>query len=86
VEDVKMVSDKVSRIIEFKELREHDSEEQPWFVVNGEVYDGTPFLGGHPGGSQSIISAAGQDVTDEFVGIRMHRAHFPLFLWIVNPF
>lgn len=70
-DDVKMVNDTVSRIIELDELREHDNEEQPWFVVHGEVYDGTPFLAEHPGGAVSITSAAGQDATDEFVGIRM---------------
>lgn len=70
-DDVRMVNEEVSRIIELEELREHDNEEQPWFVVHGEVYDGTPFLAEHPGGAVSITSAAGQDATDEFVGIRM---------------
>jgi nitrate reductase (NAD(P)H) len=45
-------------------------EKEPWFVVNGEVYDGTAFLEGHPGGATSIIGAAGQDATDEFMAIR----------------
>ena len=53
------------------ELRKHDKADSPWFVVNGEVYDGTKFLEGHPGGAQSIISAAGLDATDEFMAIRM---------------
>ncbi len=45
-------------------------EEQPWFVVRGQVYDGTKFLQGHPGGATSIAGAAGQDVTEEFMAIR----------------
>jgi len=71
-EEVKMTNDDVMRIIEIEELLQHGNDDEPWFVVNGEVYDGTPFLKEHPGGAVSIISAAGQDATDEFVGIRMY--------------
>jgi len=70
VKEISMVSDKVSREITIDELRKHDTEKEPWFVVNGEVYDGTAFLEGHPGGATSIIGAAGQDATDEFMAIR----------------
>lgn len=68
--EIKMTNDKVKREITIGELRKHDTEKEPWFVVNGEVYDGTAFLQGHPGGAQSIISAAGLDATDEFMAIR----------------
>lgn len=44
--------------------------EHPWFVVDGQVYDGTAYLQGHPGGAQSILSAASTDATDEFLAIR----------------
>lgn len=70
VMDVKMTKDGVDRIITLEELRQHEGEEQPWFVLNGEVYDGTGFLKDHPGGAQSIISAACQDASDEFMAIR----------------
>lgn len=68
--EIKMTKDGVNKEITIDELRKHDTEENPWFVVNGEVYDGTAFLEGHPGGAQSIISAAGLDATDEFMAIR----------------
>lgn len=70
---IKMTNDSVKRIIDIDELRKHDSGDEPWFIVNGEVYDGTGFLKEHPGGATSIISAAGLDATDEFMGIRMTR-------------
>lgn len=70
VEEIKMTNDKVNKAITIDELRKHDNEQSPWFVVNNEVYDGTAFLQGHPGGAQSIISAAGLDATDEFMAIR----------------
>jgi nitrate reductase (NAD(P)H) len=70
VKEIKMVKDGVGREISIDELRKHDGDSEPWFVVNGEVYDGTKFLEGHPGGATSIIGAAGQDTTDEFMTIR----------------
>lgn len=70
VEEVKMTKDGLDNNITIDQLRKHDDEKNPWFVVNGEVYDGTAFLEGHPGGATSIIGAAGQDATDEFMAIR----------------
>jgi nitrate reductase (NAD(P)H) len=70
--EIKMTKDGLEKSITVDELRKHDGDENPWFVVNGEVYDGTSFLEGHPGGATSIIGAAGQDATDEFMAIRMH--------------
>ncbi|KAF1995311.1 nitrate reductase [Amniculicola lignicola CBS 123094] len=72
--EVKMTKDGLDREIDIDELRKHDTKEEPWFVVNGEVYDGTAFLEGHPGGAQSIISAAGLDATDEFMAIHSETA------------
>ena len=79
--EICMTNDQVNRIISIDELREHESEEQPWFVVNGQVYDGTKFLEGHPGGAASITAAAGQNVTEEFMTIRKlfpRTSHFCL--------
>jgi nitrate reductase (NAD(P)H) len=56
------------RKISTEELVAHDKAE-PWFVVNGEVYDGTGFLEEHPGGADSILISAGQDATEDFMAI-----------------
>ncbi|KAF2136117.1 uncharacterized protein K452DRAFT_238041 [Aplosporella prunicola CBS 121167] len=74
VKEIKMTNDKVNKAISMQEVKKHDGEESPWFVVNGEVYDGTEFLQGHPGGAQSIISAAGMDSTEEFMAIHSETA------------
>ena len=74
--EVRMTKDGVDKMITIDELRKHDGEEQPWFVVNGHVYDGTTFLEGHPGGTTSIFGAAGQDATDEFMAIRKFHLSF----------
>ena len=77
VKEISMRNDGVDTIITIDELRKHDHEKAPWFVINGEVYDGTSFLKGHPGGAQSIISAAGLDSSDEFMAIRKLHAYSP---------
>lgn len=74
VKQIKMTKDRIDKVIGIDELRKHDKADSPWFVVNGEVYDGTAFLEGHPGGAQSIVSAAGLDATDEFMAIHSETA------------
>ncbi|KAH8764166.1 nitrate reductase [Diaporthe sp. PMI_573] len=74
VKEIVMVNKDVKREISLEELKEHEGEEEPWFVLNGEVYDGTKFLEGHPGGAASIIGAAGQDVLEEFMAIHSENA------------
>ncbi|KAI9826004.1 MAG: hypothetical protein M1819_007459 [Sarea resinae] len=74
VHEIKMTKDGVDKIISVDELRKHEKGEEPWFVINGEVYDGTAFLNDHPGGAQSILSAAGLDITDEFMAIHSETA------------
>ena len=65
-----MKKDGLNRTIGFEEFKENSSDKKPWFIVNGEVYDGHAFLEGHPGGAQSIVSSAGLDVSEEFLAIR----------------
>ncbi|KAJ2989977.1 hypothetical protein NUW58_g3186 [Xylaria curta] len=72
--EICMTNNKVNRTITLEELKSHDGETEPWFVVNGEVYDGTGFLEGHPGGPTSITGAAGQDASEEFLAIHSENA------------
>lgn len=60
----------IRRQISLDEFKGHASDPQPWFSLNGEVYDGTNFLSAHPGGAVSITGAAGTDATEEFMAIR----------------
>ncbi|KAF7529411.1 hypothetical protein G7054_g9893 [Neopestalotiopsis clavispora] len=74
VKEICMTNKDVNRSITIDELRKHDGEVEPWFVLNGEVFDGTKFLEGHPGGAASIFGAAGQDATEEFLAIHSENA------------
>jgi nitrate reductase (NAD(P)H) len=83
--EVNMKKEGVDKMITIDELRKHDREDEgSWFVVNGEVYDGTAFFDAHPGGAQSIISAAGTDASDEFMAIRKLSLHAPLPFLLFN--
>ena len=74
-ETVKMTNDSISRIIEITEFLSHSSKEcGTWFVVEGEVYTGTPFLSAHPGGEKSILVVGGTDCTEEFQAIHSETA------------
>lgn len=68
--DVSMIKKGLKRLITMDELREHDNDQDPWFVITGEVYQGSSFLKEHPGGAQSIVGVAGLDASDEFLAIR----------------
>ncbi|KAG8850282.1 hypothetical protein FRC20_002092 [Serendipita sp. 405] len=68
-----MIDPAVTRKITMDELRAQDRE-KPWFVVKGEVYDGTPFLEEHPGGPDSILLVAGENATDDFMAIHSPEA------------
>ena len=57
-----------------EEVRRHNTADSTWFVVQGKVYDATPFLKQHPGGSDSIMLSAGQDATEEFEAIHSKKA------------
>ncbi|RPA71696.1 nitrate reductase [Ascobolus immersus RN42] len=72
-DEVKMTNPASTRVVEYEELVA-EREGSYLFVVNGEVYDGASYLEGHPGGAQSIISAAGQDVSEEFLAIHSESA------------
>jgi nitrate reductase (NAD(P)H) len=67
-DDVCLTKPSINRKITQEELKAQNRQ-QPWFVVNGEVYDGTPFLKDHPGGGDSILLVAGEDASEDFFAI-----------------
>lgn len=48
------------------EVARHVTRRSCWFVVDGKVYDVTPFLDEHPGGDDILLDSAGRDATREF--------------------
>jgi fatty acid desaturase len=44
----------------------HNKKESCWIIIENEVYDLTDFIKEHPGGSNIILSRAGEDATSYF--------------------
>ena len=57
-----------------QDVAQHDSEDDCWLVIEGFVYDVTPFLRSHPGGVAIILPYAGRDATQIFH--ELHDADF----------
>jgi len=56
-----------SRKITMAEVAEHNSKEKGvWFVIDGKVYDATPWLKDHPGGADVLVRSGGKDVSRVF--------------------
>jgi nitrate reductase (NAD(P)H) len=72
-DDVLMTKPGITRKISMEELQAHDKS-KPWFVVKGEVYDGTGFLDVQPGGAKAILLYAGEDATEDFMSIHSPEA------------
>lgn len=62
------------RLITMAEVEQHSSDKDVWIVVKDKVYDATPFLDQHPGGSASITMNAGQDTTEDFTAVHSAKA------------
>jgi len=50
------------------EVALHNTAEDCWTIVNGEVYDLSSFVGRHPGGRAAISQICGRDGTELFTG------------------
>lgn len=72
--EIAKVKPELENIITLEELYQHTGHDKPWFVIDGEVYDGTTYLDEHPGGAVSITSVAGSDATEEFMAIHSETA------------
>jgi alkylation response protein AidB-like acyl-CoA dehydrogenase/predicted heme/steroid binding protein len=55
-----------------EEVAKHSKEGDAWVIIDGDVYDVSKFAKLHPGGKQTLLDFAGQDVSEDFWGL--HRA------------
>lgn len=64
--DVNRSLEEDGALIGFEELQKHTSAWDCWGVVNGGVYDFTPWIHSHPGGGSLIVSKCGTDITNSW--------------------
>ena len=60
--------------IAMSEVARHTTLNDCYLVINGNVYDVTPFIPFHPAGSRIIEQYCGQEVTNIFARIHSNRA------------
>lgn len=72
--EISMTKPDVVRKIRAEELESPEARENAWFVVRGEIYNGSRFFNDHPGGAQSIMLVAGTDATEDFIAIHSSDA------------
>ena len=56
-----------------EEVARHNSPDDCWIVVGGEVYDITQYLPLHPAGASIVVPFCGKDATDVF--LNTHSTH-----------
>lgn len=55
-----------SQPVKMEEVRQHGTMEDGWTVINGVVYNVTPYVRFHPGGAKIMKLAMGRDSTELF--------------------
>eukprot|EP00930_Biecheleria_cincta_P055267 TRINITY_DN41603_c0_g1_i1.p1 TRINITY_DN41603_c0_g1~~TRINITY_DN41603_c0_g1_i1.p1 ORF type:complete len:810 (-),score=84.18 TRINITY_DN41603_c0_g1_i1:35-2269(-) len=58
--------------ITLSELRKHTDPDSLWVAYGGAVYDITEFIKEHPGGSEALLSAGGQDLEGVWKKYQIH--------------
>jgi hypothetical protein len=61
-------TDPAAGTITAAEVSQHAAPDDCWTIIDGSVYDMTPFLNRHPGGSAAIAGLCGGDGTAGFRG------------------
>ncbi|MCK9344898.1 MAG: cytochrome b5 domain-containing protein [Candidatus Pacebacteria bacterium] len=54
------------------EVAKHATKSNCWVIIDGNVYDLTPYIVQHPGGQGVIIQECGRDGTTAFTEVRKH--------------
>lgn len=60
----------MSKTISPSEISAHNKPEDLWVQIDENVYDLTPFLDEHPGGSKILKRFAGKNATKQFWKVR----------------
>ena len=56
----------LTKLYTMEEASQHNTKDDCWVVIDGKVYDITPYLDEHPGGDDVVLESTGKDATDDF--------------------
>lgn len=57
------------KLFTYKEVADHNTQNDIWMIINDKVYDCSKFVDEHPGGEEILFDLAGQDATGAFIDI-----------------
>jgi uncharacterized protein with FMN-binding domain/predicted heme/steroid binding protein len=65
------------RLIDAKELAEHNNKDSCWKAIDGKVYDLTGYISEHPGDEQLTLAWCGKDASQAWHNKRPGKPHSP---------
>ena len=66
------------------QIAQHNTQNSCWMAIDGNVYDVTSFISGHPGG-QAILRGCGTDASVIYANIHDERARSLLPQFKIGP-
>ncbi|GAA5796357.1 cytochrome b5-like heme/steroid binding domain-containing protein [Helicostylum pulchrum] len=54
------------KLYSYEEIAKHNTRSDLWMVIDGKVYDITPFTDEHPGGEEVLIDEGAKDASTAF--------------------
>jgi nitrate reductase (NAD(P)H) len=67
-------TEKSTSIYTIADVAVHNTQDNCWLVIKGNVYDVTISISKHPGGADVIIKNCGKEVTSIFTSIHSNKA------------
>ncbi|XP_047342629.1 cytochrome b5-like [Impatiens glandulifera] len=56
----------MASLLAFDDVIKHNKNKDCWVIISGKVYDVSEYMAEHPGGPEVLVSATGQDGTNDF--------------------
>lgn len=72
----------------FEEVQKHNTAQDCWVIIDGNVFDVTKFLTEHPGGKKVLLKKGGKDASKEFKTFHnasiMQRIGLPMQIGVIG--
>lgn len=63
-----------TKVFKYPDVSNHNTRKDCYLIISGNVYNISSYISYHPGGSKTIVSRCGKEVTSIFAKIHSNRA------------